>query len=131
MEKLGYDYRWDENGGLSFSYILPVFRNHPISGEKLFFNQLTSLHSSYLKASPVFSEKQDLPNEMYPTHAKYGDGSEIEPAVLEHVRAVSWSCAVGFQWQQGDLLVMDNLLIQHARLGFSGNRKLLVCMTDD
>ena len=74
---------------------------------------------------------QDAPGNMCAGHTRYGDGSEIEPAVLQHIRAVSWSCAVGFQWQQGDLLVFDNLLAQHARLGFTGERKLLLSMTEN
>ena len=79
----------------------------------------------------MMAASQDAPDNMCPGHTKYGDGSEIEPAVLQHIRAVSWSCAVGFQWQQGDLLVFDNLLAQHARLGFTGERKLLLSMTEN
>ena len=73
----------------------------------------------------------DVPDDKYPINTYYGDGSEIEPEVLQHVRAVSWSCAVGFQWRKGDLLVMDNLTVQHGRMGFTGERKVLVHLTAD
>ena len=60
-----------------------------------------------------------------------GDGSEIEPAVLQHIRAVTWSCAVGFPWRNGDVLVVDNLLVQHARMSFTGSRRILAMLSEN
>ena len=64
-----------------------------------------------------------------PRHTYYGDGSEIEPEVLQHMRATAWACAVGFKWQRDDLLVLDNLAVLHGRLGFTGDRKILVYLS--
>lgn len=36
-----------------------------------------------------------------PTHSAYGDGSEIPEDVIQHIRDVSWQCAVGFQMERG------------------------------
>ena len=71
----------------------------------------------------------DIPDDKMPRHTFYGDGSEIEPEVLQHMRVTAWEGAVGFKWQRGDLLVLDNLAVLHARLGFIGDRKLLVYLT--
>lgn len=73
----------------------------------------------------------DLPNHHYSCQTYYGDGSEIEPAVLQHIRAVTWSCAVGFPWQNGDLLVVDNLAVQHARMSFTGPRRILAMLSEN
>ena len=54
----------------------------------------------------------------------------IEPEVLQHIRAASWECAVGFRWRSGDLLVLDNLAVQHARIGYTGGRKVLAYLTE-
>ena len=62
---------------------------------------------------------------MYPAHAIYGDGTEIEPEAIQHIRAVNWSCAVGFQWWTGDIAVLDNLAVMHSRLSFKGKRRIL------
>ena len=62
-------------------------------------------------------------------HTYYEDGSDIEPAVMQHILAAGWSCAVGFKWKKGDLSVLDNLAVQHGRVGFKGERKLLDYMT--
>ena len=71
----------------------------------------------------------NVPFDKYPYHTYYGDGSEIEPVVLENIRAVTWSCAVGFRWRTGDVLVIDNLAVQHARMSFTGQRKILAVLS--
>ena len=73
----------------------------------------------------------ELPPHKYPCTVYYGDGSTIEPEVIQHLRAVSWSCAVGFRWRKGDLLVLDNLTVQHGRIGFTGKREILVHLMTD
>lgn len=75
-------------------------------------------------ARPILSNAE-IPDEKYPAHTYYGDGSDIEPEVIQHIRATSWACAVGFRWRRGDLLAMDNLTVQHARIGFTCPRKIL------
>ena len=81
-------------------------------------------------AQPFFAGK-DLPYDRCPGHTCYGDGSEIEPEVIQHIRDVHWQEAVGFQMQKSDLLVFDNVYSQHGRLGFDCERKLLVAMTSE
>lgn len=46
--------------------------------------------------------------------------------ICGHMRATAWACAVGFKWQRGDLLALDNLTVLHGRLGFTGDKKILV-----
>ena len=72
-----------------------------------------------------------LPSHHYSCQTYYGDGSEIEPTVLQHVRAVTWSCAVGFRWRNGDVLVVDNLAAQHARMSFTGQRRILAVLSQN
>ena len=103
----------------------PAFFIHPLNGEKIWFNQAHLHHASYYKAYPWPIVDAEVPDDKYPMHTYYGDGSDIEPEVLQHIRATSWACAVGFRWRSGDLLAVDNLAAQHARIGFTGDRKML------
>ena len=68
---------------------------------------------------------------MYPAHATYGDGTDIEPEVIQHIRATNWNCAVGFQWRTGDIVVLDNLAVMHSRLSFTGERRILSFLTSN
>ena len=78
----------------------------------------------------MLSTMAEVPDNKMPTHTYYGDGSPIEPAVVQHVAASKWSCAVRFKWKKGDLLVLDNLAVMHGRVGFKGDRQMLVYMTE-
>ena len=76
-------------------------------------------------------EGQQLPDHMYSFNTYYGDGSEIEPDVLQHIRVASWQSAVGFRWRNGDLLAIDNMTVQHGRISFTGPRKVLAFLTSN
>ena len=128
MKQQGYCFRWDASGDLHLWQIKPVFIRHPVTGERTWFNQAYNHNNTHEKAMPRFMGT-NIPNEKMPRNTLYGDGSEIEPEVLQHLRAEAWACAVGFKWQKGDLLVLDNLAVVHGRLGFTGDRKILVYLT--
>ena len=126
VEEQGGKVVWDPNGDLYFWYNRPACLQHPETGEKIWFNQVTTHNALYYRQLPGAKE---IPDHKQPAHTYYGDGSDIEPPVLQHILATAWSCAVGFKWKKGDLLVLDNLAVQHGRVGFKGERKLLVYMT--
>ena len=115
---------------MHWSNVKPAFLRHPKTGEDIWFNQVTIHHHTYYNSLPMF-KSIELPPHKYPCTVYYGDGSTIEPEVIQHLRAVSWSCAVGFRWRKGDLLVLDNLTVQHGRIGFTGKREILVHLMTD
>jgi alpha-ketoglutarate-dependent taurine dioxygenase len=54
----------------------------------------------------------------------------ISDAVMDHVGEVYERNAVRFQWQVGDLVALDNMLVAHARDPFVGERKVVVALGD-
>ena len=60
----------------------------------------------------------------------FGDGSPIEDEILDEIRAVLDAEQVTFPWQTGDVLMLDNMLVAHAREPYSGTRKVLVAMAE-
>ena len=76
-------------------------------------------------------KEHNLTDKMFPTHSFYGDGTEFEEGVVDHIRDVSWSQAVGYPMQKGDVVVLENHFVQHARLSFTGERKLLTILASD
>lgn len=122
LNEKGFTFTWEE-GNLSFWSVSTPFIFDPRDGKRLWFNQLAAMHSSYFVESP-YSMAVDSPSNKFSFHTTYGDGEEFEREMIDHVRCVKWESAVGFQWQDGDVLFLDQLIVQHSRLSFDGERKI-------
>jgi hypothetical protein len=70
----------------------------------------------------LFEEKD------YPRNVYYGDGTPIEPEVIDTVSRTYEQTAVSFHWRPHDVLMLDNMLTAHARKPFVGQRKIAVAM---
>ncbi|XP_002735575.1 dapdiamide synthesis protein DdaC-like [Saccoglossus kowalevskii] len=130
LTKHNYDFEWTQNDSLLYSHVIPAFICHPTTGEELWFNQIHLHHATFFKCHPKWIDAQ-LTNLEYPLHSCYGNGEEFEPDTLQKVRNAIWQVAVGLQLKRGDILVTDNVTVQHGRLGFTGQRRLLVSITKD
>lgn len=119
---------WKPDGHLQTRQSCPAVQQHPLTQAKVWFNQAHLFHVSALPQE-LRQELQQQPDKL-PRHAVYGDGSEIEPEVLQHIRGVYDNHQREFQWQQGDTLLLDNLLVAHGRTPYQGERKILVAMLD-
>lgn len=104
--------------------------SHPMTGELVWFNHAAFFHVSTLDSSAreillAGLNEEDLPNNSY-----YGDGSPIELSVIEEIREAYRKEAAIFVWQEGDILMLDNMLSAHGRNPFVGPRKILVAMSE-
>lgn len=126
----GIDLTWKADGSLRTSQCCQAVARHPRTGEQVWFNQAHLFHVSALE--PEMQEvlletvgEADLPRNVY-----YGDGSVLETSVLDEIRGVLDECKVVFPWQAGDVLMLDNMLVAHAREPFQGTRKVVVAMAE-
>lgn len=124
----GITCEWNSGGQLRTRQIRRAVVNHPRTGVPVWFNHVTFFHSSTVQPDirqmllSQYSERQ-LPYQTY-----YGDGSEIEHATLETLRAAYQQETVTFTWQAGDILMLDNMLVAHGRNPFTGPRKIVAGM---
>lgn len=103
---------------------------HPVTGELSFFNQVQLHHVHSLDPAVRGSMLAIFKREDLPRHVYYGDGSEIEDSVMDHVGEVYERNAMRFQWREGDMVTLDNMLAAHARDPFVGPRKVVVALGD-
>lgn len=101
---------------------------HPRSGVPLWFNHIAFWHPSSLCPSVQAQLKSVMTPEQYPYNTYFADGSEIPADYLEQMRAAYDAQEVKFDWQAGDIMLLDNYQVAHGRKPFDGERKVLVAM---
>jgi alpha-ketoglutarate-dependent taurine dioxygenase len=121
---------WKSERRLRTKQVREVAARHPKTGEWVWFNHLTFFHVSTLDRDlqeVIMKEfvEEDLPNNTY-----YGDGYKIEEEVLERLREAYLKETVRFDWEEGDVLMLDNMLAAHGREPYTGERKVAVGMAE-
>ena len=126
----GIQWEWLDHDELQIRTPCPAIIEHPITGEKSFFNQV-QLHHIYCLDPDVRDDLLGLFGaQRMPRHVYYGDGSPIEDDVMRQLGELYEQCAVRFDWRKGDVILLDNMLAAHARDPFEGPRKIVVAMGD-
>jgi hypothetical protein len=126
----GLDVEWFNKDWLKVTNILPATIEHPVSGDQIWFNQVTSMHPNKRSLGLVYKYLEWMyPDETYyPFNVYYGDGSSIPADKLTSIYDAMEANTVSYPWQKGDLLILDNRIISHGRNPFKGNRKILVSL---
>jgi alpha-ketoglutarate-dependent taurine dioxygenase len=125
--KAGMTVEWNGDKQLRTSQVCQAAIEHPLTGEMVWFNQAHLFHVSSLEHD-VRSFLQSTSGGNEPRNAFFGDGSEIDEAVLDHIRSVYENEKVTFPWQRGDVLILDNILKAHGRKPYRGPRQIVVGM---
>ncbi|MGH7562681.1 MAG: TauD/TfdA family dioxygenase [Gemmatimonadales bacterium] len=124
----GANFEWTANDGLRISQKTHALWRHPKTGEEIFFNQVQLHHIACVDPETREALRELYSDEELPRNVYYGDGSPIPDEVIEHLGEVFEKVSVRFQWQKGDMIMLDNMLTTHARDPFEGERKIVVAM---
>jgi len=119
---------WMAGDGLRTKKHCAAVANHPKTGERVFFNQLQAHHVSCLDPAIKDALLNQFGEEGLPRNVYYGDGERIPDSVVDELRRIYEEQAMSFKWEQGDILMVDNMLVAHGRRSFIGPRKIVVAM---
>jgi alpha-ketoglutarate-dependent taurine dioxygenase len=122
------DWEWRGEDQLRTRQVRRAVTRHPQTGDNLWFNQAHLFHVSNLEPALRESMLSAFGEQDLPRNAFYGDGAPFSDSELDDVRAAYQESSVVFPWQEGDLLLLDNMLIAHGRNPFVGHRKIVVAM---
>lgn len=126
----GIEARWSPDGRLQTRQVCQAVARHPLTGETVWCNQA---HLFHVAGHPP--EIRDSLLDLYgeeglPRHAWYGDGTPIDAETVAILHDCFRAEMVSFPWQAGDVMFLDNMLASHARNPFTGERKVLVAMSE-
>jgi alpha-ketoglutarate-dependent taurine dioxygenase len=102
---------------------------HPITGERVFFNQAHLFHITNLQAEVADSLRR-MYGDRVPRNTFFGDGSEFSASDLQAIRDAFIAAEMCFPWQVGDVMLLDNMQMAHGRKPFIGNRKVVASLLD-
>jgi alpha-ketoglutarate-dependent taurine dioxygenase len=126
----GMTCEWTERGYLRITNQASAVSTHPVTRDRVFFNQVQLHHVSCLDPATRASllalfDRADLPRNVY-----YGDGTDIEDDTMADLGRLFDELMVPVPWEAGDVLMLDNMLVSHGRLPFTGRRKVCVAMAE-
>lgn len=124
----GTDFEWLDHETLQVRTRCPAVIRHPLTGERAFFNQL-QLHHPFCLGEEMREDLLDMFGaDRLPRLVSYGDGTPIEDEIMALVGQAYEDCAVRFVWRKGDVAMLDNMLVAHARDPYEEPRLIVVAM---
>lgn len=126
----GIQWEWKEDDGLRTRQLCQAIETHPMTGEPVWFNQAHLFHISARDPEERETLEDIYGIENVPRNTFFADGRPIADEILAEVRAALDAETVAFPWEEGDVLMLDNMLVAHARAPFKGPRKVIVAMAE-
>jgi alpha-ketoglutarate-dependent taurine dioxygenase len=107
----------------------PAIARHPVTGDEVWFNYAHGFHISRMDdgiREALSTSPEDTDDQLWPNNVFWSDGGKIDPEIINVVNDVVASCTVQFDWQEGDTLIIDNMLCAHGRRPYTGPRRILL-----
>ena len=122
---------WNKDGSLTVMTDMPAFATHPVTGER-FYRSI--LHVNYLtyEYNPLGMRRREamIAAGKLPTGFRLGNGHELTREESRELEQVVEEARVVWDWEEGDLMILDNLQVAHGRERFTGERETLVSLFD-
>ena len=126
----GIEFDWQPDGGLRTRQRRSAVVRHPVTGQRCWFNQVAFLNQWTL-AEEVREYLVDVYGEDgLPFNTRFGNGDPIGEDVVQVVNEVYEAHTARDPWQDGDLLLVDNIRTAHSREAYEGPREVLVGLAD-
>ena len=126
----GIELEWLENNRLKTRQVCQAIATHPKTNDSVWFNQAHLFHISSLEPALREQMLSRFPESELPRNTYYGDGTAIEASILDEIREIYQQESVIFPWEEGDVLLLDNMLAAHGRRPFTGARQVVVGMAE-
>jgi alpha-ketoglutarate-dependent taurine dioxygenase len=124
------DFEWVGSSRLRTRSRRHAVIEHPGTGEWSWFNQAHHYHIHSLDPEITAGLLETYREEDLPRNSYYGDGSQIDPADLEHIYECYEKNQTSFLWESGDVMMIDNMLVSHSRTPYRGERLIALAIAE-
>ncbi|MEU6060722.1 TauD/TfdA family dioxygenase [Streptomyces sp. NPDC047097] len=121
-------HEWTDDDSLVTRQRRSAVVTHPVTGERTWFNHFAFWNSRTLDPDVREVLVDTYGEDGLPFNTYLGDGSRLTDDEVDTINAVYDRVTVRETWQEGDLMLVDNILCAHGREAFRGDRKILVAM---
>jgi len=124
------EFEWQPDGGLRTRQRRSAVVRHPVTGRRCWFNQV-----AFLNEWTLAEEVREYLVDVYsvdglPFNTRFGNGDPIGEEVVALINQVYEAHTDRELWQDGDLMLIDNVRTAHNREAYEGPREVLVGMAD-
>jgi hypothetical protein len=125
----GAEWEWRSDGGLRVEQRGPATIVDERTGSEVWFNQADQWHAAGLGDDTAAALAAIMSEDDMPQSVAFADGSPVPVEYVTQIRERGLAEAVDVSWSQGDLMLIDNVLVGHGRRPFTGPRRVLVAMS--
>nr|AGS49335.1 putative SyrP-like protein [uncultured bacterium esnapd2] len=120
-------FQWGPEGSLRTTQTRPAVVRHPASGRLGWFNQIAFLNEWTMDPDVRDYLTMALDGGL-PFTTLAGDGTPLDRETVDAINAVYDAHTIREPWQDGDLMLVDNIRMAHAVEPYKGSREIVVAM---
>jgi alpha-ketoglutarate-dependent taurine dioxygenase len=128
--QLGMKPIWNEDGSLTLLDVTKTFTVHPKTGERFYRN---NLHTNRSFDRPGFREIEAAvrATQKHASGMYLDNGETLTADEAATINRIYEEIELAWPWQNGDVMVLDNLQVAHGRNTYSGPREIMVALFDN
>ncbi len=126
----GHELHAQDESDVTVSYRTSALLALPERGTEAWFNQILLHHPDALPEEVDRVLGKHFARDAYPRTVFFGDGSPIPADWVRTIAEVLQACSLRIPTQAQDVLLVNNLLLAHGRLPYTGDRQIRVALGD-